>query len=95
MSTLHPADRSAILVRADALRRSALAATFGLATGLLAGCAAPAPPLAGADPSNPAAPTAGVAYRSTVSGYRSQRPVAPGPWIEQNERVAPNPDSKR
>ena len=95
MSTQHSADCSAISVRANTLRRSALAVTFGLAMAFLAGCAAPAPPLAGADPSNPTAPTAGVGYRSTVSGYRSQRPVAPGPWIEQNERVAPNPDSKR
>lgn len=95
MSTQHSADCSALSARADRLRRFAQATALGVATAFLAGCAAPAPPLAGADPSNPSTPTAGVAYRSTVGGYRSQRPVAPAPWIEQNERVAPNPDSKR
>jgi hypothetical protein len=50
---------------------------------------APPAPSAGPDPSDPAAPAAPVVYRSTLSGYKSQRPVEPRPWGEQNERVAP------
>jgi len=95
MSTQHPAYCSTTLVRADALRRSALAATFGVATGLLAGCAAPAVPIAGANPIEASSPVPRVGYRSTTAGYRSQRPVDPAPWIQQNERIAPNPGSKQ
>lgn len=68
-------------------------ATFGAIA--LTSCAPPAPPLAGLDPSDPAAPVSGVGYRSTVGGYRSQRPAEPQPWIEQNQRVAPQPNGKR
>ena len=57
-----------------------------------AGCAAPPPaPLAGFDPSDPLAPTPTVRYRSTIDGYRSQRPVEPRPWLEQNRAVTPAP----
>jgi len=63
---------------------------------MLAACRdAPAPPLAGPHPADPAAPTAGVRYRSTTGGYTSQRPVEPAPWGEQNQRVAPQPKSDR
>ena len=61
---------------------------------LLAGCAdAPRSPAAGPDPADPGARAPRVDYRSTVGGYRSQRPVDPAPWVEQNERVAPAPKS--
>jgi hypothetical protein len=63
---------------------------------LLAGCAdAPRSPAAGPDPADPGARAPRVDYRSTVGGYRSQRPVDPAPWVEQNERVAPAPKSGR
>ena len=61
---------------------------------LLAGCAdAPRTPAAGPDPADPGARVPRVDYRSTVGTYRSQRPVDPAPWVEQNERVAPAPKS--
>ena len=59
---------------------------------LTLGCSgAPPPPLAAADPSDPAARAPPVGYRSTIGSYKSQRPVEPAPWGEQNERVAPQP----
>jgi hypothetical protein len=75
------------------LRLGALAVAAGLA--LLAGCAdAPRTPVAGGpDPADPAARVPGVDYRSTVGTYKSQRPVEPAPWGEQNERVTPAPKS--
>lgn len=88
MSTPLQAMRSAVRGRAGALRRSAPIAALSAAF-LVAGCTAPPPPLAGADPADPAARVAAAGYRSTLSGYRSQRPVEPGSWIEQNQRVAP------
>ena len=61
---------------------------------LLAGCAdAPRSPVAGPDPADPRTRTPRVDYRSTVGSYRSQRPVEPAPWAEQNERVTPAPRS--
>src|SRR5262245_50725343 len=58
------------------------------------GCSgAPPAPLAAADPSDPRARVPPVRYRSTIGSYRSQRPVEPAPWGEQNERVAPGPKS--
>src|SRR5262245_41052726 len=52
---------------------------------LNAGCwAVPPAPVAGADPS---AHTRSVEYRSTP--YKSQRPVEPKPWQEQNQQVTP------
>jgi hypothetical protein len=59
---------------------------------LLAGCAdPPRSPAAGPNPADPSARAPRVDYRSTVGGYKSQRPVDPAPWVEQNERVAPAP----
>lgn len=73
------------------LRLVALIVPAGL---LLAACSeAPRPPLAGPDPADPGARTRGVDYRSTIGSYRSQRPVEPAPWAEQNERVSPAPRS--
>ena len=60
---------------------------------VLAGCAAQPPALTGPDPSEPNARAPRVDYRSTVSGYTSQRPVAPSAWKKQNEQVAPAPKS--
>lgn len=60
---------------------------------LLAGCAARPAALVGSDPSESDARTPRVDYRSTVSGYTSQRPVGPSVWRKQNEQVAPIPKS--
>jgi hypothetical protein len=75
------------------LRLGALAVAAGLA--LLAGCAdAPRTPVAGGpDAADPAARVPGVDYRSTTGAYKSQRPVEPAPWGEQNERLTPAPKS--
>jgi hypothetical protein len=63
---------------------------------MTAGCsAAPPSPVAGVDPANPQARVRPVAYRSVIGPYVSQRPVEPAPWTEQNERVAPQPQSHR
>jgi len=51
--------------------------------------AAPERPFAGPDPSDPAVRVPAAAYRPVLGGYRSQRPVEPAPWREQNDRVAP------
>jgi hypothetical protein len=74
--------------------------TFGMLVAMpafalwLAGCTdAPRAPVAGTDPSDPRARTPRVDYRSTTGSYKSQRPVDPAPWTEQNERVAPTPKS--
>jgi hypothetical protein len=45
------------------------------------------------DPADPQAPAPRVDYRSTIGTYKRQRPVEPGPWREQNERVTPQPKS--
>lgn len=94
MSALLLAKRSAVRGRAGAMRLLGPMAVLLSTAFLASGCAAPPPPLAGADPANPASPVAAAGYRSTLAGYRSQRPVEPGSWIEQNQRVAPS-DSKR
>ncbi len=58
------------------------------------GCSgAPPAPVTAADPSDPAARAPRVGYRSTIGSYKSQRPVDPASWGEQNERVAPRPKS--
>jgi len=59
---------------------------------LLTSCSAtPERLLASASPDDPAIAVPATSYRSVLAGYASQRPVAPAPWREQNERVAPNP----
>jgi hypothetical protein len=68
--------------------RAALAVTA--ISVLVAACAAaPARLNAGADPADPDARVASVAYRPTLDGYASQRPVGPAPWRERNDKVAP------
>jgi hypothetical protein len=70
-----------------------LAVVVGLVL-LLAGCTdASRAPVAGPDPSDPGARAPRVDYRSTIGPYKSQRPVKPAPWTEQNERVTPAPKS--
>jgi hypothetical protein len=61
---------------------------------LLAGCTdAPRLPVAGPDPAESGSRAPRVDYRSTIGSYKSQRPVEPGPWAEQNQGVAPQPKS--
>jgi hypothetical protein len=73
--------------------RTTASAGAGLALALLvAGCgAAPPAPFAGPHPADPRVRVPATAYRSTIAPYVGQRPVDPGSWREQNERVAPAP----
>ena len=58
----------------------------------LAGCTtAPSVSLAVADPD---APVRAVRYSPVLAGYLSQRPVAPMPWRERNERVTPKGEAQ-
>ena len=58
----------------------------------LAACSlAPAQKATAPDPADPSARVPPVGYRSTIGPYASQRPVEPGSWQQQNERVAPAP----
>jgi hypothetical protein len=87
-------ERSVVVGRQIIRRLSRPLCLLGLAV-LLHGCTgAPSSPSAGPDPSNPSARTPPVGYRSTTAPYVSRRPVDPGPWTEQNERVAPPPGAK-
>ena len=61
----------------------------------LGGCMPTTVPLASADPADPGARVAGVAYRSTIDPYSSLRPTVPSSWREQNDRVAPAPKSNQ
>jgi hypothetical protein len=68
------------------------AATVIVLGSVLSACAAaPAAPVAGPDPSSPDVRVPSISYRSTIGSYQRQRPVEPGPWIEQNQRVTPQP----
>jgi hypothetical protein len=58
---------------------------------LTAACKPLSTPFAGSDPSDPSVPVPATRYQSTLGAYERQRPVAPLPWREQNERVAPQP----
>jgi hypothetical protein len=55
------------------------------------GCTPATTRVAGADPAEPAARTAGVGYRSTIAPYTALRPSTPAPWRERNDSVAPKP----
>jgi hypothetical protein len=57
----------------------------------VAGCTPATTRVAGADPTDPAARTAGVGYRSTIAPYAALRPSTPAPWRERNDSVAPRP----
>jgi len=81
--------RTSVYRRKSATARLRLLLALPLAA-LIAGCwAVPPAPVAGADPSDPSARTRSVEYRSTVAPYKSQRPVEPKPWQEQNQQVTP------
>jgi hypothetical protein len=69
--------------------RPAMFFAISAATLTLGGCLPTTAPLAGADPSEPSARVARIAYRSTIAPYTSLRPVAPSSWREQNDRAAP------
>ena len=63
-----------------------------MALALLAiGCSytPPRPPGAGPDPADAAAQVRPLTDVSVTGPYQSFRPVAPGSWREQNERVTP------
>ena len=69
---------------------------FGIVgvTLLLSACGAlPPGTLASADPANPHAPVPRAVYRDAVGPYTSARPKDAGAWQQQNERVAPEPQS--
>jgi hypothetical protein len=56
---------------------------------LAAACKPLSAPLAGGDPADPSVPVPPVRYQSSLGAYERHRPVAPGPWRQQNEQVAP------
>ena len=58
---------------------------------LIAACKPLSTPFAGGDPSDPSVPVPATRYQSALGNYAGQRPVAPLPWREQNERVTPQP----
>lgn len=58
---------------------------------LAAGCSATPPAWPGPNPSDPDAPAARLDRGSSLGSYTSRRPVNPGSWREQNERVTPAP----
>jgi hypothetical protein len=64
-------------------------AAIALAAGLLSAALPSSAALAGGDPADPRAKVKGVTYRSTIAPYSSLRPVAPAPWRERNDGVAP------
>jgi hypothetical protein len=66
-------------------------ASVAVLAAALGGCLPVTVPLAGADPADRGAKSAGVGYRSTIAPYTSLRPAAPSAWREQNDRVAPPP----
>jgi hypothetical protein len=43
---------------------------------------------------DPDAPVRAVRYSPVLAGYSSQRPVAPLPWRERNERVTPKGEAQ-
>jgi hypothetical protein len=72
-------------------RQPSLALVLIVCALLLSGCFSTPPPvpLTGPDPTDPGARVPAAAYRPVTAPYRSQRPVEPRPWVEQNQSVAP------
>jgi hypothetical protein len=67
----------------------ALAAGCALLTAACSG--PPSAPFVGPDPADRTVRVPPAVYRSATGPYRTERPVEPRPWDEQNERVAPAP----
>jgi len=90
-----PLRASSVAIGRQIIRRLSRPLWLVALAALLPGCTgAPSAPTVGPDPSNPSARTRPVGYRSTTAPYVTRRPVEPGPWTEQNERVAPPPGAK-
>lgn len=80
---------------ASVQRATSLILAAGFAAFLLAGCSAGLSAIAPRpDPADPNARVSAVGYRSGLGAYRSQRPVEPRPWREQNDRVAPRKEGE-
>lgn len=76
------------LARSGALVHRIMAVIcLGLFT--VACASAPDQLIAGTDPADPSIRVPSTRYHPVLSGYVSQRPVAPKPWREQNDSVAP------
>ena len=69
----------------------ATVALLSVAALLLTGWRDPPPSAHMPDPADPRAPVPPVGYGSTIRTYKRQRPVEPGAWREQNQRVTPQP----
>lgn len=86
--------RSAAIRRRSVPWRHATHAALIAAALLVQGCAAiPPRPSADVAASDPGVRVPSAGYRPVLSGYVSQRPVAPAAWRQQNEQVAPRPKS--
>jgi hypothetical protein len=67
---------------------------LGIVLLMAGGCSlAPRGPMGAAGAADPHAPVPPAIYPSTIGPYTSTRPVAPEPWRERNERIAPQPKS--
>lgn len=87
----HPAVRTP-QVRASATLNTipARLASILLIALALTGCtSARTAPMTAADPADASVPIRSAPYSPVLSGYTSQRPVSPKPWVEQNQRVMP------
>jgi hypothetical protein len=69
--------------------KSAVRGAVAAITIAAAGCTPVTTRVAGADPADPSARTAGAGYRSTIAPYTALRPSTPAPWRERNDSVAP------
>lgn len=76
------------------LKRSFNVVVMLFLAALSAGCTTVRSAPIAADPSDPGAPVRAVRYHPVLAGYSSQRPVAPMPWRERNERVAPKGEAQ-
>ncbi len=95
MLTHRSAVRSAI-ARSQRLfnKTAARFASAVLLFAALGGCTTAPSVLAVADPADPDVPVRAVRYSPVLAGYSSQRPVAPMPWRERNERVTPKGEAQ-
>lgn len=55
----------------------------------IGGCAAPPPATSLTAAADPRVPVPAARYSSVTAPYTRQRPVEPLPWLERNQRVAP------